>query len=274
MMDLKQYYNDPKFSGSFAGKHSFYRALKKDNVAVKKSDIDRYLKSDDAYTLHKPNERPKRFRRVYTKGIGYLYQIDLCDMSALAEQNKGYKWIINVMDTFSKKLWAYKTKNKKGNTITNILRHLLTSNTPIKLETDDGKEFKNTHFRALLRRLKIKTYSISSDRKCALIERLNRTLKTRMYRAFTARGSHTWYDILDNLVNGYNNSYHRSIKCTPNEVNHSNEAVIRSRLFPPEKPRLPPKLNVGASVRITRKKSIFRKVMSNPGVMRYFIYLK
>ena len=181
MMDLKQYYNDPKFSGSFAGKHSFYRALKKNNVAVKKSDIDRYLKSDDAYTLHKPTKKPRKYRRVYTKGIGYLYQIDLCDMSALSKQNRGYKWLINVLDTFSKKLWAFKTKNKKGKTITDVLKPLLTSKPPLKLETDDGKEFKNSHFRALLRRLKIKTYSVSSDRKCALVEGLNRTLKTRMY---------------------------------------------------------------------------------------------
>ena len=164
-----------------------------------------------------------------------------------------------VLDTFSKKLWAFKTKNKKGKTITDALRPLLTRNKPIKIETDKGKEFKNSHFRALLRRLKIKTYSIESERHCSLVERSNRTIKTRMWRAFTAQGSHVWYNILDDLIHGYNNSIHRSIGMKPVEVNSSNETQVRARLFPPEPPKKRPQLKVGDSVRITRKKSAFQK---------------
>ena len=80
-----------------------------------------------------------------------------------------------------------------------------------------------------------------------------------MYRAFTARGSRVWYNILSDLVNGYNNSYHRSIKHTPNQVNHGNESEVRDILFPPEAARKPPKLKMNDTVRITRKKSVFQK---------------
>ena len=259
MADLKKYYNDPKFEASYTGKERFYKAVKGRHPFIKRSAVENYLKSDDTYTLHKPVQKPKRYRRVYTKGIGYLYQIDLVDMTAYARSNRGYGWIIMVLDTFSKKLWAFKTKNKKGKTITDALRPLLTRNKPIKIETDKGKEFKNSHFRALLRRLKIKTYSIESERHCSLVERSNRTIKTRMWRAFTAQGSHVWYNILDDLIHGYNNSIHRSIGMKPVEVNSSNETQVRAKLFPPEPPKKRPQLKVGDSVRITRKKSAFQK---------------
>ena len=258
-MDLKSLYNDPKFTGSFSGQNQFIEALREVDPLIKRKDVIKYLKSDDAYTLHKPIQKPKRYRRVYTKGIAYLYQIDLVDMSSLSRQNRGYKWIINCIDTFSKKLWSFKTKRKTGQLITNALRPLLTATRPQKIQVDQGTEFYNSNFTNLLRRLNIQMYSTSSDKKSSIVERVNRTIKTRMYRAFTARGSHTWYNILDDLVNGYNNSFHRSIKCTPNEVTSVNENEIRDRLFPREIPGSPPKFKTGDTVRISRAKSLFQK---------------
>ena len=135
-MDLKKYYNDPKFNGAFSGKKTFYNSIKAKHPTARSSTVYNFLKAEDGYTLHKPVRKPRKYRRVYTKGIGYLYQIDLVDMSALSRYNKGYKWIINCIDTFSKKLWSFKTKKKFGKTITNALRDLLTVKRPIKIETD------------------------------------------------------------------------------------------------------------------------------------------
>ena len=259
MVDLKKLYRDPKFEGSLGGKERFFKAAKRLHPNLKRNTVYNYLKSDDTFTLHKPTTKPKKFRRVWTKGISYLYQIDLIDMSKYARENRGYKWLINVIDTFSKKMWCYKLKNKKGKTTTDALRPLLTANRPQKIETDSGTEFLNSHFKALLNRLKIKIYHIYSDRKCSIVERANRTLKGRMFRAFSSRGNHTWYDIIDDLVAGYNDSYHRSIKMKPNEVSAANESQVRDNLFPPETVAKPAKLKVGDSVRITRKKSTWQK---------------
>ncbi len=259
-MDLKTLYKTPRFPGAFAGQNQFYRALKDVNPAIKKKQVINHLRKEDSYTLHVPVFKPKKYRRVMTKGINYLWQVDLVDMSSLSKSNKGYKWIIMCIDTFSKKLWSFKAKNKTGKVITNTLKGILTQEKPKKLETDGGTEFKNRLFRALLKKLKIKTYSISSLRKCSIVERVNRTLKTRMYRAFTSRGSHVWIDILDGLVSGYNNSYHRSIKRSPNEVTPQNESEVRDILFPADPtPPAPAKFKFGDTVRITRQKSLFQK---------------
>jgi hypothetical protein len=259
MIDFKKLYRDPAFEGSLGGKERFFKAVKRRYPNVKRRTVYEYLKSDDAYTLHKPVVRPKKFRRVFTKGISYLYQIDLIDMCAYARMNRGYRWLINTIDTFSKKMWCFKLKSKKGKEITAALKPLLTANRPQKIETDSGTEFLNSHFKALLNRLGIQIYQIYSQRKCSIVERANRTMKARLFRAFSSRGSHTWYDIIDDLVAGYNSSYHSSIKMAPNEVNASNESDVRDTLFPPETRAKPAKFKVGDSVRITRQKTIWQK---------------
>ena len=246
-------YTDPKFPGAFTGKAAFSRAIGKPL-----SDVTKFLEGNDAYTLHKPTRKPRRFRRIYSRGIGYHFQADLVDMSSDAAVNDGYKWIITVIDTFSKRLWVFKMKDKRAKTVYDALKPLIEKHKPQKFETDDGGEFKGK-FKKLLADNGVDHYSVSSDRKCAVVERVNRTLRTRMFRAFTVLGKPRWVDILDDLANGYNNSYHRSIKMRPIDVTKENENEVRKNLYPPRPKKRPPKLKVGDSVRISRLKNPFEK---------------
>ena len=118
-MELKQLYNDPKFPASFAGQNSFYKAQahRLKNQSVSRNTLKKKLQAVDSYTLHKPTRKPKLYRRIYTKGIDYLYQCDLVDLSSLHKDNDGYKWIITIIDTFSKKAWAFKLKDKSAKSI-------------------------------------------------------------------------------------------------------------------------------------------------------------
>ena len=164
--------------------------------------------------------------------------------------------------SFSKKAWAFKMKRKSAKSIMSVMTPFLRSNTPQKMEFDQGTEFYNKSFLNLLKRHKIKHFSVYSDRKCAIVERFNRTLKTRMYRSFTARGSHKWVDVLDDLVNGYNNTKHSSTNFAPNDVNEQNENKVRRNLYPyveKEVKHTLPRFKIGQTVRITKKKSIFQK---------------
>ena len=90
-MDLKRLYTDPKFSGAFSGKQRFLKALKSQDRRIKKSDVEKTLRSIDSYGLHRPLKRPKIFRRIYTKAINYLFQIDLIDMTKYENENDGYR---------------------------------------------------------------------------------------------------------------------------------------------------------------------------------------
>ena len=256
---MKELYQNPKFSGAFTGRRAFYRSLKDEGKEVTHKKVKRYLESDDVYTLHKPVKRPKHYRRVYTKRIGYLYQADLIDVTKYSQENYGYKWMLLVIDTFSKYLWIFPMKNKRGESVTKALTNFLTYNTPEKFQTDQGVEFYNQFFKELVQKLGINHYSTFSPIKCAIAERAIRTLKTRLERVYSSRGSHRWIDVIDDIVRGYNNSYHSSIGMKPNQVNSDNESEVRDRLFPPITTKFRKDFKVGDSVRITRQKSAFQK---------------
>jgi len=259
-MSWKKLYTDSTFPGSFGGKKQFYREVRKVYPLVKYKDIEKFLIGNDSYTLHKPVKAPRLYRRVYTKFIGYLYQVDLVDMSQFSDENDGIHWIITCIDTFSKKAWAFKIKDKTGLSVTRAMERLLTEERPSKVQFDEGKEFLNRNFLGLLKRNGIQHYSTYSEAKCSIVERFNRTLKTRMFRAFTAQGNHRYVDILQNLVDGYNSSKHRSIGMAPNDVNLTNQNIVRKKLFPRVRKRLQRNLfKIDQSVRVTRKKGIFQK---------------
>ena len=135
-MDLKQLYNDVKFPASFSGKKRFTAAVQSRHPTVKAKDVEKVLLATDNYTLHKPTRKTQIYRRVYTKRIGYLYQIDLVDMTKFADKNDGYKWLITCIDTFSKKAWSFKMKNKTADSIMKVMKPFLLVNRPQKLEFD------------------------------------------------------------------------------------------------------------------------------------------
>ena len=255
-------YNDPAFPASFSGVERVFKTAKSLDPTKTRESVKKDLQAVDSYTLHKPVRKPTLYRRTITHGIDYLYQCDLVDLIKYSRVNDGFKYIITIIDCFSKKAWAFKLKTKTGKAIVDVMTPFFKNNKPKKIQFDQGTEFYNKLFLSLLRKLKIHHYSVYSDKKAAIVERFNRTLKTRMFRHFTASGSYRWVDALQNLIDGYNKTEHSSTTFAPNEVNKRNENLVRMILFPKvkkTKAHSKPAFKVGDSVRITRKKSIFQK---------------
>ena len=102
---------------------------------------------------------------------------------------------------------------------------------PNMVQSDKGTEFLNSTFQSMLKRHDIKFYtSENEDIKAAVVERFNRTLKTKMYRYFTARNTRRYVDVLPDLLYSYNHTYHRSIGMAPVEVDDTNEHLVRCRI--------------------------------------------
>ena len=89
---------------------------------------------------------------------------------------------------------------------------------PIFLWVDKGKEFYNKHVKDLLKANSVEMYSTENEEKSSVVERWNGTMKQKMFKYFTANNTEKYYDILDELVNIYNNTKHSSIKMTPVEA--------------------------------------------------------
>ena len=111
---------------------------------------------------------------------------------------------------------------------------------PIKLQTDDGKEFYNKTFQQLLNHYKIHHFSTSGDTKASVVERFNRTLKQRMFCYFTTNNTLKFVPVLQSLVKGYNRSYHRSIKMAPNQVTEANSSEVYANLYKNKKVKKTP----------------------------------
>ena len=133
-----------------------------------------------------------------------IWAADLVDMQYYSQTNKGFKYILMIIDVFSKYGWAILLKNKTSAEIVRAFSELLNSGQkpPKYLWTDKGKEFVNREFRKLLDKKKVHMYWTENEEKSSIVERLNRTMKRNMWKYF----------ILSDLVRRYNNTKHRSIK--------------------------------------------------------------
>lgn len=215
--------------------------------------------------LHSAARRNFPRRPTVLKGIYDLFQADLVEMRPYNKENKGYNYILTVIDCFSKVAHAVPLKNKTGESVTNGMRSVLSKigKNVKNLQTDDGTDFFNGKFSKLMNAYEINHYSTYSDKKAAIIERFNRTLKSSMYKQFSERGSYVWYDILPKLIKRYNETTHRTIGMKPVQVTKSNEHMVAKRIkantIPLHDKRPPKKFSIGDKVRISKFKHVFTK---------------
>ena len=253
---MESIYFEPSGPGSFGGVQSLSRYAR-----VPRYNARNWLKSKDAYTLHKPVRYRFPRRKTYSKGINDLLQIDLVEMQPLARYNDGYRYLLTCIDVFTKKAFAAPLKDKRGDTIVEALTEILNqTRLPVQMiQSDRGTEFLNHQVQNFFKSRNINHYSsMNDDIKAAVVERFNRTLKTKMYKYFTHQNTYRWIDVLDRLLESYNNSYHRSIAMTPNQVSFDNDDIVRKRLYP-IKPKPEWKFSVGDKVRISKARRVFRK---------------
>ena len=122
------------------------------------------------------------------------------------------------------------------------------------------RSFTFVSVKTLLEKHDIKYFSTNSDKKAAVVERFNRTLKTAMWKYFYSKGTYKWIDILDQLVYNYNNTKHSTILMKPKDVNKKNEDEVWTTLYGHLYAESPlPKFKVGDMVRISKYKSTFTK---------------
>lgn len=252
---METVYFDPRQPGSFSSVRNLQRYAGKDKVSAQ-----RFLGSKDAYTLHKPTRIRFKRRVTYSKGINDLFQIDLVDVSNISTHNDGFRYLLTCIDVFSKYAWVIPLKTKSGREVTAAFERILTERPCMMTQADKGAEWLNSTFQAMMSQKNIKFYtSENEDIKAAIVERFNRTIKSKMWRYFTYKNTRRYLDVLSDLVHSYNNTYHRSIGMTPSEVNSSNEQLVRERLYPLKPKTFNWKYELKDHVRISMHREAFQK---------------
>lgn len=223
------------------------------------------IRRDVVNEIHRPARKRFPRRRVIIKGLRDLFQIDLVEMIPYAKENDNFKYIFVCINAFSKYAWAIPIKNKTAVEVMKAMKSILTTakkNIPKNVQSDQGKEFFNTHFKKLMDQYNINHYTTYSNLKSSIVERFNRTLKNKMWKEFSFNGNYRWIDMLQGLVNDYNNTVHRTTRYKPVAVNQRNVRTILNSVYSNIKvgdPRIS-KFKVGDSVRISKYRHVFAKM--------------
>ena len=167
-------------------------------------------KKDLAEELHKPIRRKFKKRRVLVGGIDRIWAADLVDMQAFSKFNRGVKYLLAVIDVFSKYGWLIPLKDKTGKSVASALKTIFEERKPEKMWVDKGKEFYNKDVKDL-----VELYSTENEEKSNVVERWIRTMKEKMWKYFSAKSTNVYMNVLSDLVKEYNNTRHSSIKMTP-----------------------------------------------------------
>lgn len=213
-----------------------------------------------ANELHKPARKNYQTRNVELKGIHDLYQGDLVDMQKFSRLNRGFKYILVIINCFSKYVIAKPLKSKSASELEKALKPVFSKYKMKHFQTDKGTEFFNQVVSKLAKQYGINHYYTFSDKKASIVERFNRTLKNRMWVKFSSLGKYEWLSLLPQLVKNYNNTYHRTIRMKPVDVNIGNEQIVLNNIKMGRiKVRAKPKFNIGDKVRVSRLPEVFTK---------------
>ena len=166
--------------------------------------------------IHKPIIRKFKKRKMYSSFRDNIWGVDLADMQSLSKYNKGIKYLLCAIDLFSRYAWVIPLKDRKGISIVNAFqKNLKESNRkPNKIWIDQGSEFYDNSFKDFLKINSIEMNSIFNEGKSVVDERFIRTLKSNIHKYMTAISKNIYFDALDDIVDKYNNTVHRTIKMT------------------------------------------------------------
>ena len=194
--------------------------------------------------------------------IDNIWSLDILDLKDYGPgNNRGYRYVLVVIDIFSKYGWTVPLKNKNAQTIKNSFGNILISSkrSPNLIESDRGIEFYNNIFQDFLNKNDIKFYSRNSSIGAVFAERFNRTIRDLLKRLVFEKGDGNWIDVLPTITKQYNTRIHSSTKLTPTQASlKKNEGYVYKNLLDKRK-KIKPKFQLNDLVRTADLKRTFSK---------------
>ena len=144
--------------------------------------------------------------------------------------------------------------DKRGISIVNIFQKILDSSKrkPKKIWITQGGKFYNNLFKRFLKINSLEMYSTHNEGKSVVAERFIRTLKNKIFKHMTAVSKNVYFDVLDDIVNKYNNTVHRTIKMKLIDVTSYSYAEHNE-----DSNEKDPKFKVGDHIRMSKYKKNF-----------------
>ena len=269
---LKSIYFDPAHPASYTGVdklHRFVKDEKKYNIS--RGLVKRWLSAQQTYTNHRQVRRNFKRRRVIVSTKHMQWDGDTINMVRYEKANDGFRYILLLIDILSRFVWTVPLKNLKGNVMITALRKIFDKIKPKKLRTDMGSEFRNKYVKTYLDGEGVGYFNTTNETKANFSERGIKTLKSKLTRYMTEKQTHRWVDVLSDMTDSYNKTYHRSINMTPYQAQDVADPILwqiqydpklkpvkRERIKPPKR-KNPFKFKIDSKVKLSHLRGKFDK---------------
>lgn len=262
---LSEYYYNDKNPSAFGGPQKLYRVLQKKYPGeFSLYFIRKWLNNQDSYSLLKEPRHRFQTTRVLVTSIDEQFDADLTSVENLKKYNDGVRFLLFVIDIFSRYLWVKPLLDKTAKSVLNAVKDVFAQRKPLKFRTDAGSEFNNRYLRKYMKDNGVYYFTTQNIPKANYVERVQKTIKVMMYRMMRKNRSYRYIDQLQNLIDSYNASPHRSLGyIEPQNVNKQNEADIFAYMYLRKPTNVLKKVNFnfkrGDLVRISHLKHPFRR---------------
>lgn len=257
---LQRYYLRPSNPGSLSSVHTFVKNYKQVGLAQAQKSLNKL----STYALYRPLKRKPHIRRpVIVFQPNQLIQVDLAEFSSIKTKNRGYAYLFLGIDVFSKKAYFSLLKHKSTKEIAAAISKLL-AETKFKLrnlQSDFEPAIYSKVVQAILKKHKVNFYSTRSKLKANVVERLVKTIKSKIYRLMHENKTQNWFQTVEKVIKSYNESIHSSHGHVPNKIGPKNYSQVFQNLYSrvAQRKRKRPSFVVGQSVRISQPRLTFSK---------------
>ena len=215
---------------------------------------------NEIYSKPPKKNYPRNKTDVYY--IDDIWSLDILDLKDYGpENNRGYRYVLVIIDNFSKYGWTVPLKNKNAQTIKDSFENILITSKrkPKLIESDKGREFYNNIFQDFLNKNNIKLYSRNTSLGAVFAERFNRTIRDLLKRPVFEKGDGNWIDVIPTITKQNNNRIHTSTKLSPKDASlKKNEGFVYKNLLDRRK-KIKPKFQINDLVRTADLKKTFSK---------------
>ena len=220
---IRTLYLDPEFGLSSANK--IYQKLKDEGITLKQ--IKDVLSKQESAQISKRITKPKHYLPIMSYGANDIIQADILDISNMSAANSGIKYLLLAIDIFTRVAFAVKMKSKTSHEVSEAMKKVIDKFHPNKVEVDRGKEFISHDFQDLLKKhnIGIIFVDVGEKNKLGVINRFCLTIRTLINKYCIAYKTTRFIDVVDKLIDNYNNRYHSTIKTTPNNAINEIERI-------------------------------------------------
>ncbi len=265
---LQRMYFDPSQPGSFQSFSKLHQSVRKDGrYQLGTNRLRRWLQNQPAYSRNAAYlPRVIKRARVIVTGMYDQFDADLADLQHFENDNNGQKYLLVVIDVFSRYVWVEGLRSKSYLHVEVALDRIFRrGRVPRRLRTDAGSEFTAPGMKPFYDRYNITHFVAMNELKANYAERVIKTLKSRIFRYMNYMNTNRYRDIVPALVHSYNNTWHYGIKMTPAEVTRNNEKSLWWMQYHPKHkyedgpPEPPYQFGIGDYVRIPMVSTVFSR---------------